>query len=471
MLFQQLPSALFAHAVNVGIMGYLLSDAVDPGILVTWLILMGLMVSGRLVQCYIYSHSDPPVSAAPRWGRYFLSGLLVAAFGWGLLGGWLFPQDSYPHQVLIGFVLAGMAAAGTTTLSSVRGAAMLFIIPALMPYAANLLLRWDEIHLGMAAMTCLFIGMLHQISNRLYRSVEESLRLRFENVDLLGELIDARDHQEIVNRELKAEIGERRRTELTLQEREALVRAVINSLSAGIAVLDRQGIIVSSNDAWGISERNGMDVSLRGATVGSSYLDLCRHAGANNCTPGLVRDIEAVLQGTLAETTSEYVASAVGEKRWYLLSITALKGPHGGAVVSHIDITEQKRAEERMLLAAVFDNTNEGIFILDTRMRVVAVNRAFTEITGFVADEVLNHRTNSFYSFRKFVEAYRQMARALRASGRWQGEIDSERKSGEAYPAWISISSVRVAALLSEYRRRPDRRNLEVRGVVAMVAS
>jgi hypothetical protein len=69
--------------------------------------------------------------------------------------------------------------------------------------------------LAMSAMLILFIAMMSLISARHYRSVTESLRLRFDNADLVDDLAAARDRQQAINRELEGQMG--RRTEAALQ--------------------------------------------------------------------------------------------------------------------------------------------------------------------------------------------------------------------------------------------------------------
>ncbi|MDN5848359.1 MAG: EAL domain-containing protein, partial [Nitrococcus sp.] len=131
------------------------------------------------------------------------------------------------------------------------------------------------------------------------------------------------------------------------------------------------------------------------------------------------------------------------DAKWYLVSITGLNSSQGGAVISHLNITQRKQAEERLLLAAVFENTNEAIFILDTRLRMVAVNKAFTAITGYRAEELVGRRPNRFHPYRLDTDIYGHLRSAVRRAGQWQGETTSRRKNGNAYPVWVSLNTVR----------------------------
>ena len=93
--------------------------------------------------------------------------------------------------------------------------------------------------------------------------------------------------------------------------------------------------------------------------------------------------------------------------------------------------------------AAVFDHTREAIIITDARQRIVAVNPAFTAISGYSADEVLGRNPSLQHSGRQDQAFYRQLWAELNETGQWQGEIWNRRKSGEVYAAWENISAVR----------------------------
>jgi diguanylate cyclase (GGDEF)-like protein/PAS domain S-box-containing protein len=93
--------------------------------------------------------------------------------------------------------------------------------------------------------------------------------------------------------------------------------------------------------------------------------------------------------------------------------------------------------------ATVFENTKEGVMIADAANRVVAVNRAFVEITGYGADELIGRTPEVLRSSRQDEAFYRRIGEAIKEHGHWQGELWDRRKNGEDYPAWLSISVVK----------------------------
>ena len=118
----------------------------------------------------------------------------------------------------------------------------------------------------------------------------------------------------------------------------------------------------------------------------------------------------------------------------------------GRPIIIHIvrDVTERKRAEKRLQLAAtVFENTSEGIMITDRDGRIQSTNPAFTAITGFAADEVLGQNPRILQSGMQTREFYEAMWESITGSGHWQGEIINRRKNGEAYTQWLNINAVK----------------------------
>lgn len=115
------------------------------------------------------------------------------------------------------------------------------------------------------------------------------------------------------------------------------------------------------------------------------------------------------------------------------------------------DITSRQRTETELRLAAVAFETQTAIMVTDARQRILKVNRAFTEITGYLPDEVLGKTPNILSSGMQDQTFYNAMYQALEKNGCWEGEIWNRRKSGEAYPEHLTINEVRDASGKLEY--------------------
>jgi diguanylate cyclase (GGDEF)-like protein/PAS domain S-box-containing protein len=109
-----------------------------------------------------------------------------------------------------------------------------------------------------------------------------------------------------------------------------------------------------------------------------------------------------------------------------------------------IDITERKRAEEKLQLASlIIDNALEGIVVTGADGMIESINPSFTTITGFGADEVIGSKPSLLKSGRHEPEFFAQMWHELKVNGSWRGEIWNRRKNGEIYPEWLTITAIR----------------------------
>ncbi len=103
----------------------------------------------------------------------------------------------------------------------------------------------------------------------------------------------------------------------------------------------------------------------------------------------------------------------------------------------------QQNAQDLNLASIVFDNSSEGIMITDPETKIVRVNQAFTEITGYSEEDVLGHTPQILKSGRHDSDFFQAMWASLLEHGNWQGEVWNARKTGDIYPEWLSLSAIR----------------------------
>ncbi len=108
------------------------------------------------------------------------------------------------------------------------------------------------------------------------------------------------------------------------------------------------------------------------------------------------------------------------------------------------DITESTELQEKLRQAAtVFESTSEAVMITDLEQRITAVNRAFSNITGYSEAEALGQTPRLLSSGQHGSAFFTAMWHQIAAEGHWQGEICNQRKSGEHFPSWLTINVVR----------------------------
>lgn len=96
-----------------------------------------------------------------------------------------------------------------------------------------------------------------------------------------------------------------------------------------------------------------------------------------------------------------------------------------------------------MRVAAAAFETHDAILITDAQSNIIRVNRAFTDITGYSAEEVIGKNPRMMSSGQQDKTFYAAMWQHLLDNGSWAGEIWDRRKNGEIYPKWLTISAVK----------------------------
>jgi diguanylate cyclase (GGDEF)-like protein/PAS domain S-box-containing protein len=228
------------------------------------------------------------------------------------------------------------------------------------------------------------------------------------------------------------EISERKRVEAELS-----IAAAAFESQEGIMITDANGFILKINRAF--SESTGYSAEeVIGRTpriVKSGLHDEAFYDAMWDC-----------LNRTGSWKGEIWNRHKNGEIHPKWLTITAVKS-EGGAVTHYvgaeIDITERKKAETELRLAAACFESQEAIVITDADGVILRVNPTFTEITGYTAEEVVGRNPRILKSDRHNTDFYRRMWEAINNTGKWQGEIWDRRKNGEAYPKWLTISAVK----------------------------
>ncbi|MGR8998668.1 MAG: EAL domain-containing protein [Gammaproteobacteria bacterium] len=108
-----------------------------------------------------------------------------------------------------------------------------------------------------------------------------------------------------------------------------------------------------------------------------------------------------------------------------------------------IDITKQKQLEEQLRLAAITFESQQGILITDKNFKILQVNKAFTDITGYSQEKVLGKNPRILSSGRHDKAYFKDFWQQLRVNGRFEGEILNRRENGEIYPEWQTITAVK----------------------------
>lgn len=256
-------------------------------------------------------------------------------------------------------------------------------------------------------------------------------QIRWMRIDATPE---ARENGEIVWDGVQIDITLRKQAEARLQ----LLGTALEAAANAIMITDDQGVIQWANPAFfaltgydlneAVGRRPG-DLVRSGLQSGEFYRVLWQTIRSGRVWRGEL--INRRKDGTLYDV--DETITPVPDEDGVIRHFVAIKQ----------DITGRKRAEDKLRQAAmVFENTRDGVLITDAAPTILAVNRAFSEITGYAEEEVLGRNPNLLRSDRHDRPFYQALWASLREAGYWQGEIWNRRKSGEIYPEWLTISAV-----------------------------
>ncbi|TAN73376.1 MAG: GGDEF domain-containing response regulator, partial [Magnetospirillum sp.] len=270
-------------------------------------------------------------------------------------------------------------------------------------------------------------------------TADEALALQALRQGAQDYLVKGQGDGELVRRAIRYAIG-RSQADAELRGSEARFRALFDNAGTGVVLSTPTGEYVHCNPAFcamvGYSDTELQALTYRDITHPD---DVGRHTDLRDAMMAGKRDSYDV--------TKRYIARD-GHVIWAHLTVTAVRDSSGEdirytvAVVE--DVTERKRLEDHMRLAAtVFENTGEGLFITDDRRRIIHINPAFTDLTGFQLEDVLGKTPRVLSSGRHPPEFYDHMAETLAKTGKWQGEIWNRRKTGEMFAEWLNIAAVR----------------------------
>lgn len=129
------------------------------------------------------------------------------------------------------------------------------------------------------------------------------------------------------------------------------------------------------------------------------------------------------------------MAIEIGVDRYVLKPID----PHllGDAVVKCL--RDASRLSALRLARLAFESASDGMMVTDAEGRILAVNPAFSAISGYRADEAVGRTPAMLASGQHDDDFFRNMWEVLASAGRWSGEVINRRKNGELYAEWLSI--------------------------------
>ena len=245
LLYENLPPGLVVTAINAALLATMEWHAVPRVRVGVWALAMLVITLGRY-RLTAHYRAAPAAHDDRAWGRYYTVATLLAGIGWGLAALILFPAGLLP-QIFLFFMLTTMTVGAVVSFAALFPVALAFVAPILGPLALRLFLLPGAIHHAMGFVALVFMAVMLLTTRRIEGTIAASLRLRFENQDLIVRLEGEKGAIHRLNAALTREIAVRSQTAAELQQRESYIRAVLEHVDEGIVTLDERGTLRSLN--------------------------------------------------------------------------------------------------------------------------------------------------------------------------------------------------------------------------------
>ncbi|WDH35357.1 putative bifunctional diguanylate cyclase/phosphodiesterase [Pseudomonas chlororaphis] len=431
-----------------------------------WMVWLLALVALRVIQVAAFDSAIPSRQAQPVWRRMFLLGSAVSGLTLACAGIALMPTDNFLQQAWV-FGLIGAAILSASVAYAVSLPAFLsFTLPCLLPAIGYLFWGGDEQQRGWGWLGLILLVSLSVVAWQVNRLIQMGLLRRFQNQALIEHLQQAQSRSEQLNSELLREIEQRRRAEEQLREAQVGLESRVAQRSLE---LDAANQALSKSEArlalalkasqlglwdWNlqtdevhhshIKELFGLEPEFVRAML--SHLKPLLHP---EDLPLLKRALVEHLKGRTEDYLVEYrVRHADGRWVWIEDRGRAVERGPGGRVLRMVgtrrDISASKQQEEQRRLAAmVFEAASEGIVILDPDYVLLAVNQAFSRVTGYQIEDMLGRNVVDLPCSRDARRHFPVIHQTLEQHGSWQGELVEARKNGELYPQWLQLNVVR----------------------------
>ena len=174
-----------------------------------WWLYITLVAVARSALARAYRRASTASTELGHWRAAFVIGASLAGLGWGGAGILLYPAGDLINQLFLLFVLGGMMLGAGSVLAPRPEAFLAFLVPTGLIPAIRLVVDGDKMHFAMALLAAVFTLATLITTWRVYRTIDLSLKLQFENRDLVDDLRAAKNQTEALNQALEIRVQER----------------------------------------------------------------------------------------------------------------------------------------------------------------------------------------------------------------------------------------------------------------------
>ncbi|MEJ2156026.1 MAG: response regulator [Desulfobacteraceae bacterium] len=331
--YKQSPIGITITTINGAALTLLLWNHIAHIILVAWFAALIVVVGMRAVLVYSYRRQKVPSGQSRQWGRLNIIGLTVTGVLWGATMVLIFPTDSLTHQLCIALLLCGIIATGISLYGVVPSAVIGFSLPVFVAWIVRFLTFNDPIHIVIAGMAFLYLGIMLFTSQHIARVRRQLLVTRF---NLANRVTEKTQELKETNAYLQTEIKERKKIEERLRQERDRLETITTTIGAGLAVISKRHRILWSNRIF--KDIFGSDSAKPCYHQLYQRDSLCKSCGAN----------QIFNQECVKVVQERKFTDANGRILWFQIITTPIRNADGrirAALEMVIPITERKEAE------------------------------------------------------------------------------------------------------------------------------
>jgi signal transduction histidine kinase/CheY-like chemotaxis protein len=197
--YRNMPTAFVGSAVISSLMGFALVKGAGLEKVICWMAVEYAWVVTRFLQWRAFNRIDPPPADMRQWRRLGIAGSAVAGLIWGLGAMALYVPNGLEYQFFLVMGLVGMGAGCVYASASVMPSFFAFFYPSMLLPAILFFRAADPLHFVTGLLMLAYVSLMTPFALRVYRLIDESIELRFENLGLIGELREQKNTAEDAN--------------------------------------------------------------------------------------------------------------------------------------------------------------------------------------------------------------------------------------------------------------------------------
>ncbi|MFT5717882.1 MAG: PAS domain S-box-containing protein [Oleiphilaceae bacterium] len=255
--------------------------------------------------------------------------------------------------------------------------------------------------------------------------------------ELLHELDTYRIELELQNDELQQANNELEVVQKMLQDEISSYSRYYELASEGYITVDKQ---------WSITKLNMTFCSM----LARNKNDVLDHK-TSDFIYGPDQDIFYFYQKSINDQPHEShscelrLLAKTGDTTWVTLTYSCKINQLQNQIhLSVTDISTLKLVQDDLgLVATVFEESKEAIMVTNADLKVIKVNKAFSDISGYSTQEIIGQHALILQSDKHEASFYQQIWDQLEKQEQWQGEVFNKHKNGDIYSQWLSITVIK----------------------------